>query len=55
MILIKRVLLVTPELQYTGALQSFRRMCIVLKKNHFLIDVWSYLDGPYIEEFYNNL
>lgn len=52
MILAKRVLLITPELQYTGALQSFRRMCIVLKKNHFFVDVWSYLDGPYIEEFY---
>lgn len=48
----KRILLVTPELQYTGALQSFRRICIVLKNNNYVIDVWSYVDGPYIEEFY---
>ncbi len=48
----KRILLVTPELQYTGALQSFRRICIVLKNNNYIIDVWSYVDGPYIEEFY---
>jgi len=47
----KRVLLVTPELQYTGALQSFRRICIVLINNGYLIDVWSYTDGPYRHEF----
>lgn len=47
----KRVLLVTPELAYTGALQSFRRIAIVLQKNHYVIDIWSYLDGPYKEEF----
>lgn len=47
----KRVLLVTPELQYTGAVQSFRRICITLKNNGYLVDVWSYREGPFIEEF----
>ncbi len=46
-----RILLVTPELEYTGAVQSFRRICIVLLRNGYLIDVWSYADGPYSEEF----
>ena len=47
----QRILLVSPELQYTGALQSLRRIGIVLLKNHFLVDVWSYVDGPFRKEF----
>ena len=49
--IMKRVLLVSPELQYTGACQSFRRVCKVLLKNHFAVDVWSYMDGPFKDEF----
>lgn len=45
------ILLVTPELQYTGAVQSFRRICLVLKNNGYGVEVWSYRQGPFVEEF----
>ena len=45
-----RVLLITPELEYTGALNSFRRMCETLIRNNFSVDVWSYEEGPFIVE-----
>ncbi|GAA8603166.1 HAD-IA family hydrolase [Helicobacter pylori] len=45
-----KVLLITPELEYTGALNSFKRMCQTLLKNGFDVDVWSYEFGPFIEE-----
>lgn len=47
----KRVLLITPELEYTGALNSFKRICKVLLNNGYLVDIWSYVEGPYIKEF----
>lgn len=46
-----KILLVTPELQYTGACQSFRRMCIVLLNNGYQIHVWSYKQGAFCDEF----
>lgn len=45
-----KILLITPELEYTGALNSFKRMCQTLLNNGFAVDVWSYEFGPFIEE-----
>lgn len=45
-----RVLLVTPELEYTGALQSYRRMCKVLNTNGFEVRAVSYKNGPFAKE-----
>lgn len=47
----KRVLCITPELEYTGALNSFKRICEVLLNNNYAVEVWSYEEGPYINEF----
>ncbi|MDO4674673.1 glycosyltransferase [Campylobacter sp.] len=45
-----KILLITPELEYTGALNSFKRMCQTLLNNGFAVGVWSYEFGPFIEE-----
>lgn len=46
----RKVLLVTPELEYTGAVQSFRRMCKVLKENGYDVHALSYKNGPFAQE-----
>ncbi|MBZ7934970.1 HAD-IA family hydrolase [Campylobacter sp. W0065] len=47
----QKILLITPELEYTGALNSFKRICQVLLNNGYFVDIWSYNEGPYIREF----
>lgn len=47
----QKILVVAPELEYTGTPQITRQICIVLKRNGYLVDVWSCADGPYREEF----
>ncbi|WP_257906136.1 glycosyltransferase, family 4 [Campylobacter lari] len=47
----KKILLITPELEYTGALNSFKRICEVLLNNNYDVEIWSYRRGPFIEEF----
>ncbi|EOI0504327.1 HAD-IA family hydrolase [Campylobacter coli] len=49
--MIKKILLITPELEYTGALNSFKRICEVLLNNKYTVDIWTYNEGPYINEF----
>ncbi|EAL9091145.1 glycosyltransferase, partial [Campylobacter jejuni] len=49
--MIKKILLITPELEYTGALNSFKRICEVLLNNKYAVDIWTYNEGPYISEF----
>lgn len=46
----KKVLLATPELEYTGAVQSFRRMCKVLRENGYDVNAISYKNGPFMQE-----
>lgn len=48
----KKVLLVTPELEYTGALQSYRRMCKVLINNDYKVTAVSHKDGPFASEIH---
>ena len=45
-----KILLVTPELEYTGALQSYRRMCKVLNDNGYKVSAVSYKSGPFAVE-----
>lgn len=46
----KKILLASPELEYTGAVQSFRRMCKVLKENGYDVQAVSYKNGPFMQE-----
>lgn len=47
----KRILLFSHELTYTGAPHSLLRICRMLLKNGFDIEVWSAEDGDFKEEF----
>lgn len=49
----KRILLYTHELSYTGAPTSLLRICKVLKKNNYYLEVWSKSEGNYEKEFQN--
>ena len=50
----KKILLLSHELSYTGAPNSLLRIAKVLIKNNFYVEVWSLLDGNFKEEFNKN-
>lgn len=47
----KRILIVVPELSYSGSVYSSKRIAIVLKRHDFLVDVWSFEVGSFKKEF----
>ena len=49
--MIKKILLTTHELTYTGSPHSLLRIAKVLKKNNFYVEVWSLRDGDFKNEF----
>ena len=46
----KKVLFITPELIYSGAPTSLRRMCRSASALGYTFDVWSAKDGPFADE-----
>lgn len=50
----KKILLLSHELSYTGAPNSLLRIAKVLIKNNFYVEVWSLSDGSFKEEFNKN-
>lgn len=47
----QKILVVAPELEYTGASQCILQVCVILRKNGYFADLWSCADGPYRAEF----
>lgn len=47
----KRILLAINGLSYTGAPRAVLNMCIVLLKNDFYVEVWSWYSGLFEKEF----
>jgi len=47
----KKILMVIHDLSYGGSIYSARRICKVIKKNGYDVDVWSYLEGDFEKEF----
>lgn len=47
----KRILVVVPELSYSGSVFSSKRICSVLINCGYSVDVWSYQQGPFEREF----
>lgn len=47
----KKILIVVPELSYSGSVFSSKRMSTALNEKGFGVDVWSCEDGPFKKEF----
>lgn len=47
----KKVLIVVPELSYSGSVFSSKRICMVLIEQGYTVDVWSHQNGPFKKEF----
>lgn len=47
----KNILFISQEMTYSGSPHSLLRMCKVLQKNNYNIEVWSFKDGEFVKEF----
>ena len=46
-----KVLVVLPELSYSGATFISKKICQILKKNGFDVEAWCYQEGEFRKEF----
>ena len=47
----KKILLISPELEYTGALNMLLNFTKALKENNYAPKILSYEPGPFVREF----